>query len=364
MIDPVRYTTSIETIEPDEPETIRALEKQLHNILETTSRDYGHAVRAVHAKGHGIAHGTLTVPDTLPSELAQGLFAGPGTYDAIIRLSTNAGDILDDAISLPRGLALKIMGVEGERLQGTEDEETQDFALVNSPTFAASDAKKFLANLSLLAKTTDKAEGAKKAISAVMRAFEAALETVGGESAMLSTLGGAKPVHPLGATYFSQTAFRFGDFVGKFRLAPISGIKEFADETVNASGRPDAIRQSVNELLIEQGGIWELGVQLCTDLQAMPIEDPTVARDEEVSPYRRVATLEIPAQQAWIDGASDAEEDRLFFSPWHGLAAHQPLGGINRARRDPYRMSGQFRAQVNGCPFAEPRAQTDQEGGS
>lgn len=34
MIDPVRYTTSIETIEPDEPETIRALEKQLHNILE------------------------------------------------------------------------------------------------------------------------------------------------------------------------------------------------------------------------------------------------------------------------------------------------------------------------------------------
>lgn len=359
MSQPVRYDSSVETVEPDEAETVRALEAQFRRILDTTSQDYGHAVRAVHAKGHGIAQGTFTVPGDLAPELAQGLFARPGRYEAVIRLSTNAGDILDDAIRLPRGLALKVLGVEGERLPGSEAGATQDFVLVNAPTFAAPDAKKFLANLTLLAKTTDKAEGAKKVLSSVLRAFEATLETFGVESSRLSTLGGAKPVHPLGATYFSQTPFRFGDYIAKFRLAPVSGIKDFAAETINADDRPDAIREAVNALLIEQGGVWELAAQLCTDLEAMPIEDATVAWDEKASPYRTVATLEIPPQSAWHPSSSEAIEDALFFSPWHGLAAHRPLGGINRARRDPYRLSGEFRAGFNGCTFAEPRRLAD-----
>jgi hypothetical protein len=38
--------------------------------LETTSQDYHHAVRSVHAKSHGLLDGELTVLDSLP--LAQG----------------------------------------------------------------------------------------------------------------------------------------------------------------------------------------------------------------------------------------------------------------------------------------------------
>lgn len=351
MARPIHYTPTVETIEPDEAETVRGLEEQFRIILDTTSADYGHAVRSVHAKGHGIARGTLTVADGLPPELAQGLFATSGRYEAILRISTNAGDILDDSIRLSRGVALKILGVPGERLRGSERESTQDFLMVNGPAFAAPNPAKFLGNLKLLAKTTDKAEGAKKALSAVLRAFEAALEAVGGQSATLVSLGGAKPVHPLGATYFTQTPFRFGDHIAKFQLVPISAIKEYADETINATGRPDAIRENVNEVLAVQGGIWELRVQLCTDLDAMPIEDPTVVWDEEASPFRTVATLDMPPQIAWENGASEAVEDALFFSPWHGLAAHQPLGGVNRARRDTYHMSGEYRAKFNGCPF-------------
>jgi hypothetical protein len=112
----------------------------------------------------------------------------------------------------------------------------------------------------------------------------------------------------------------------------------------------------VNEVLIEDGGTWDLRVQLCTDLEAMPIEDPSVIWDETHSPFRTVATLNVPAQIAWEHGVSEATEDRLFFAPWHGLAAHQPLGGVNRARKDPYHMSGTYRAQFNGCPFHEPAA--------
>ncbi len=351
MDSPVRYTPTVETIEPDEAETVRALEEQFRIILDTTSHDYGHAVRSVHAKGHGIARGTLTVADGLPPELAQGLFAAPGRYEAILRISTNAGDILDDSIRLPRGVSLKILGVEGERLPGSEGDATQDFLMVNGPAFAATNPKKFLGNLKLLAKTTDKAEGAKKILSAVLRTFEAALEAVGSQSSTLVALGGAKPVHPLGATYFSQTPFRYGDYIAKFQLVPVSAIKDYADEIIHAVGRPDAIRENVNEVLAVQGGTWELRVQLCTDLEAMPIENPTVVWDEKKSPFRTVATLDMPPQTAWEHGTSDAVEDVLFYSPWHGLAAHRPLGGVNRARQDTYRMSGEYRAKFNGCPF-------------
>ncbi len=354
MTAPVRYTPSVEKPEPDEADTIKALTEQFKIILDTTSQDYGHAVRSVHAKGHGLAKGTLTVRDGLPPELAQGLFAEPGSYDTILRFSTNAGDILDDSISLPRGLALKVLGVEGERLPDAEG-TTQDFILVNGPAFAAPTPKAFLQNLKLLAKTTDKGEGAKKVLSAVLRTFEGALEAVGAKSALFQTLGGARPVHPLGQTYFSQTPFRYGDYIAKFQLAPVSAIKDFEKETINASGRPDAIREAMNELLIEQGGTWELRVQLNTDLEKMPIEDPSKVWDEQESPFRTVATLTVEPQAAWQHGESEQVEERLSFAPWHGLAAHQPLGGVNRARKDPYEFSADYRGRFNGCPIHEPK---------
>ncbi|WBO23838.1 catalase family protein [Sphingomonas abietis] len=357
MTHAVRYEPSVERVVPDEAETVRGLEEQFKIILDTTSKDYGHAVRSVHAKGHGIARGTFIIHDGLPPALAQGIFATPGEHEAIFRLSTNAGDILDDAIDLPRGLALKILGVDGPRLTGSDGDTTQDFVMVNGPAFAAPTPKAFLANLKMLAKTTDKAEGGKKLLSSLLRAAETVVEAVGGESSMLTTLGGAKPVHPLGATYYSQTPFRYGDHIAKFALVPVSPVlKDLEDATINAHGRPDAIRENVRQALIEQGGTWEFRVQLCTDLETMPIEDATVIWDEDASPFVTVATLDVSPQISWQDGVSQKTEDQLAFSPWHGVAAHQPLGGVNRARRESYQFSAGYRAKFNGCPMHEPRA--------
>jgi catalase len=355
MSPPVRYTPDVEKPEADEAETVRGLNEQFKTILDITSKDYGHAVRAVHAKGHGLARGRFLIHDGLPPELAQGLFAAPGAYDAILRFSTNAGDILDDAISLPRGLALKILDVPGARLPGA-DGATQDFVMVNGPAFAAPDPKAFLANLTLLAGTTDKAEWAKKALSAFLRTAEAALETVGAKSSLLQALGGAKPVHPLGQTYYAQTPFRYGDHIAKFQLVPVSEIKAWEERTINAHDRPDAIREAMNGLLAEQGGIWEFRVQLNTDLEQMPVEDASALWDERQSSFRTVATLTVEPQPAWEHGISDKAEDRLAFSPWHGLAAHQPLGGVNRARQPAYAFSADYRGRFNGCPIHEPGA--------
>ena len=357
---PVAFTPSVEERADDEAETIQGLNEQLRLIQETTAKDYGTAVRGVHAKGHAIVKGTLEVLSGIAPTLAQGLFSTPGKYDALLRFSTLPGDILDDSVSVPRGLAVKLFGVPGDRLPGSEADTTQDFILVNGPAFASPTPKAFLANLKMLAKTTDSGEGLKKGLSAVMQTVDAALETVGIQSPTIQTLGGAPNTHPLGETYYTQVPLRHGGYIAKISIAPVSpNLTELAGSKVDTSGRPDALREDMGEVLIEQDSVWELRVQLCTDLEKMPVEDSSVVWDEKQSPYVAVARLTVPAQLGWERGLSEQQEQAVSYSPWHGLAAHQPIGGVNRARKPTYEMSTQFRGQHNGCPVHELRALAD-----
>ena len=346
----VRYSPGVEQALPDEHDAVDALKVSFKKIMDTTSRDYGRAVRGVHAKGHALVHGTLTVVVDLPPALAQGLFAQPGRYPAVLRLSTVPGDILDDAVSSARGAALKISGVPGAPLPGATRGE-QDFLMVNGPVFGAKTPAAFATNLKLLAATTDKAEGLKKAWSATLRALEAGLEALGGHSMLLTALGGAPETHPLGETYFTTTAFRFGDHIAKLSLRPVSpALTAHSGEIIKLHGRADALREEIGQVIGAQPARWDLCVQLCTDLEAMPVEDPTVEWDQAVSPYLTVATFEADAQVSW-DAGSDAQEDALYFNPWNGLAAHQPLGAVNRARQDVYAYAQGYRADFNHCPI-------------
>ncbi len=354
---PVLYSSDIEEIKEDEAETIGELNQTFDRILETTSGDYHHAVRAVHAKAHGILEGTLTVEDDLLPELAQGLFARPGEHKVYLRLSTNAGDILPDDVVLPRGIALKVLGVEGERLTGAEG-ETQDFVMVNGPVFQAKSAEEFAGKLKMLAKTTDKMEGAKQALSAVLGGINSALTAVGASpSTTLAALGGAPNVDPLGETYFSVTPFRYGDYIAKFSLAPISpDLTELEGHEIVIAGNPDAIRDTVRQEMRHVEGVWEFRVQLCRDLEKQPVEDPTTEWKEEDAPWQRVAVVSVKPQDSWDSARVQAVDEEMRFSVWTGLAAHRPLGNINRARRATYEHSAAFRAGFNGCPIREPRS--------
>ena len=354
LTDPIRYAPEVEQVQPGEDETIQGLNRAFDRILETTAKDYGHAVRSVHAKAHAILEGTLTVASGLPPELAQGMFATPGEHTVFMRLSTNAGDILPDTVSLPRGLALKVLDVDGERLPGA-DGRTQDFVMVNGPVFQAKTADKFLGNLKMLAGTTDKLEGTKKVMSNVLRGVSSVLETVGIESPALQSLGGAPNADPLGETYYSVTPFRYGEYVAKFSIAPVApDLLALEGTTIDATGWPDAIREAVQAEMLGIDGVWELRVQLCRDLEKQPVEDPTVRWDEEEAPFRTVATITVPRQNSCDAAKVQAVNEEMHFSVWTGLAAHQPLGNINRARQDTYRHSVQFREGFNGCPVHEP----------
>ncbi len=115
---PVRFDPGMEVAEHDEEETIVELAKTLRGIAMRTHEDTGHGLRSVHAKSHGLLRGELSVLDNLPTELRQGAFAKAATMPVVIRLSTTPGDVLDDKVSTPRGFAVKLFGVEGDRLAG------------------------------------------------------------------------------------------------------------------------------------------------------------------------------------------------------------------------------------------------------
>lgn len=96
-------------------------------------------------------------------------------------------------------------------------------------------------------------------------------------------------------------------------------------------------------------------MQLCTDLDRMPVEDASKQWPEDESPYRPVARIRVPAQPAWSEARAAQADDGLAFSPWHGLLAHQPLGSVNRVRRPAYAAMSALRAEHNGQPNLEPR---------
>ena len=353
----LRYDPSIEEAPGDEAETLQGIMEQMRKVQETTLEHEGRALRSVHAKSHALVQGEMEVAADLPVDLAQGLFGRPGRHPVVLRFSTIPGDILDDSVSTPRGLSIKVFGVEGgERLPGSERDTTQDFVLVNGPVFGAPTPKVFLANLKLLAATTEKAEGAKKAISGVLQGVNAAVKAVSGQpNPVLAQLGGQAETHILGDTFWSQTPFRFGDYVAKVRLLPVSPeLKALKDEHLKINGVPNALREACQDFFSRAGGLWDLQVQLRTDAKAMPIEDASKEWSDEDSPYRTVARIKVTPQTGWSEARSDVVDGGYSFSVWHGLAAHRPLGGVNRTRLKSYEAAAQFRGEHNHQSVSEP----------
>ena len=354
------FDTGAEHVKPDEQAAIASINEVMQGIRETTWHDYGHSVRSVHAKSHGLLEGELRVLDNLPATLAQGLFAQPAAYPVVLRISTNPGDILDDTVSSPRGLAIKVIGVPGERLPGSENDATQDFVMVNAPAFAAPDAQGFVGSLKLLAATTDTGQAWKKGLSALLRAITGALPADAAAAGKLKALGGHPLTHPLGETFYSTTPFRYGNGIAKFSVVPVSPeLVALKDAPVDLSGKPNGLRSAVIEFFRANAAKWELRVQLRTNPETMPVEDAAVAWPESESPYVAVAEITVGQQPAWSEERALQVDDALSFSPWHGILAHQPLGSVNRARQTAYSQSAGFRASHNRCPIHEPSAKPD-----
>lgn len=352
----VLYSESVEQPQENEQKTFQDIADTMIRISTTMADRYRHGIRSVHAKSHGFFKGTLAVLPSLPEPLAQGLFAQPGQHDVVGRFSTNPGDILADSISTPRGLALKVMGVEGETFHGYP---TQDFVMVNGKAFPNKNAAEFLTSQHLIEANANDPEGFKKLVSFAARGANAILGAVGLHSGQLEQLG-APSTHPLGETFFSAAPLRYGSYIAKVRLAPRSpNLKKLEGTGITSIGNYSALLEAISEWFAQETAIWEFGVQLCTDLEKMPVEDASVEWPEEESPYQPVALLTAPAQAVYSPERRVYCDEILSFSPWHALTAHRPLGNIMRARKLSYEVSSQFRHKHNVRPVQEPASAAD-----
>jgi hypothetical protein len=351
---PIPFANYSETVPPDEEQVIRELAEVNETIVKKVYDDSGHAERAVHAKSHAIFNCKLTVLSELPAELAQGVFSTPRDYDAVARISSIAGDLLSDRVSLPRGFSIKLYDVAGERLPGSEQIRTQDFLMVSGTVFATGDMKAFLKDLKFLAATTDKAAWAKSALSSVLRPLTRAFVKAGIATGPLPAVGGFPESNPLGERFGTQAAHRFGNFIAKLDLVPDSeNFKALTGREFDLAGRDNAVRDEIASVLAKEGGAWTLRAQLRRDAAANPVDDASIEWPEDSNPYLPVARLVVKPQDGWSASRSRLVDDEMSFSPWHGIVAHQPIGVIGRVRRQVYPLLSAYRGSLNGCPIHE-----------
>ena len=193
----VPYAPDVEQVPADEAETIEKINRMIVEMADTVRQRHGHAMRATHAKVTGLLKGELVVPAGLPAELAQGMFARPGRYDVLVRYSQGPSNPVPDRASGQRGMALKVLGVEGSHVAGSRETTTQDWILAPDPAFINATAKTFLLNFRLGASNTPGLpEEVIVGASYPAHGVEAALEAVGLKNGTLKLLG-REPLHPI-----------------------------------------------------------------------------------------------------------------------------------------------------------------------
>ncbi|ARO15998.1 hypothetical protein BVG79_p1000196 (plasmid) [Ketogulonicigenium robustum] len=346
-----------ETPFPDEDRITAEIVAHMAANQRAAAERHRHAHRDAHAKSHAVLKGHLSVLPGLAPAFAQGIFGTQRDYDILARISAAPGDIHSDDVAAPQGFALKILGVDGDRLLPDIGGANQDILMVNIPVLAFGDVGKYQKMLGPLEAKARAPDSLQRAGSAAARAAAGVIDALGGTpNATLQGLALAR-VHALGETFHSQGAVRYGDYIAKFSLAP-------EGPTATLTGQPigdgySAMRDAVGEWCRAQPTTYLLHAQLCTDAAAMPVEDAAVLWDPAASPHVPIARLHFPPQDPYTPGRQVAGDDMLSFNPWNGITAHQPLGSIMRVRKHAYDSSSRQRHTLNARPRHEPQSLAD-----
>jgi hypothetical protein len=291
-------------------------------------------------KGHGCVRATFEVSPDIPSALRHGVFAEPRSFAAYIRFSNGKGR--DDRQGDAHGMAIKLLGVAGEKLlEDEKDAATQDFVLFDNPVFFIKDVADYVPfmkdfrNLKASGLTLGKVDAVLKLLFSWNYKWR-----------LLRATGMKKPDSPLRISYWSTTPSKLGDSAVKYRAAPdLAGAPP-----VHKVDSPDLLRLAMAAQLEGHEARFDFAVQVQTDPATMPVEDPTV---DWGAPFQKVATIRIPPQ-IFDTPEQQAFCENLSFTPWHSLPEHRPLGGINRARKAIYRAISKQRHELNGVPRREP----------
>lgn len=367
---------------PDLEKVPAGEEAQIDSIAQLTvqqlDRRYANAprvLRGVHPKDHGCVEATFTVNEDLPEEYRVGVFALPGQkYYSMIRFSNAAPLVTPDSLELgpdgkpavahgSRGMAIKLYHVWGQRLAPNDGEKTQDFLMINQPVFAFANVEDYQALSEILVQDQDNPRrwfarmgSPDPAVAQRARATMQIVQRV--KSQAFPPAFQAPPLSPFDNRYFSAAPFGFGEGrVMKFAATPVNPM---TGELGDKARESDYLRAALAERLRIAAG-----KDICFDFQVQvrdvasfagrienDIENASALWDEAQYPFVTVGRITIGQQDP---SAPERRElcETLFYTPWHGIQEHRPLGGINRMRQKVYDAS----AGRRGCPVSpEPPA--------
>ena len=363
-LDFVRYSPEIETFDPKLNEYMtRIIEFWETKVRESpTTEGSGRAVRGAHAKAFGVARAAVEIPGDAPAPYAQGIYAKPGRHDALIRFSSASNHLGPDALLGPvLGFAIKLFDVPGTKLVDDEpDTTTFDYVLKNNPTFIANTAKHYLFIQEIGDQAASYLSRGKTGFRELLTDFVTGKGTLEQKDwaweelfAFVKAATQTPVRNPLLSTYWTMAAVRHGDYIAKVRVAPAEGSAEKAiHRQLDLNLGPDVFGPTLVEELQEHAFDFDLQVQLCANLIAMPVNDSTVEWPEALSPFVTVGRVHLPCQD--ISGAENFERgDALAFNQWRVTSEHRPLGEIMDVRRV-YTASANARRALNGQPQHEP----------
>jgi hypothetical protein len=359
----VRYTPGIETVDPN-------LDRLLEPIIafwEKTVRESpvvegsGRAVRGAHAKTYGVVKAELQVLRNVPPAYAQGIYANPSRHGALIRFSSASSHLGADAtLGGILGCAMKIFDVPGSKLVEDEpDSATFDLVLKNNPVFTANTAKHYLLLQEIGTNAPKYLARGKTGFNELLRdlvtgkgTFEES-DWAWDELFVFVRLLQMPVRNPLLSTFWTMAAVRHGDYIAKIRLAPATqNTSRVIHRELDLHDRPDVFYPTLVDEFQASAFDFDLQVQLCTDLEAMPVNLTTVEWPEKLSPFVTVGRVHIPRQD--ISGNANFEKtDALAFNQWRVTEAHRPLGEIMQVRRI-YSASAKLRRTLNHQPQTEP----------
>lgn len=309
-----------EQVAADEAQRFADYARVFAAIQARKSKKHG-AGRALHRKQITAAHGTLIVRDDLPDFARQGLFVAPASFDVKVRLSNGGLDRAPDRTPDIRGFAIRVIGVEGESALGHGPAQSQDFTLINQEAFAFSKSDEFVAFVGAAA------GGGGSLLKFLFKRYG----VFGGPARMLKLVKSMG--RPFGGfateTLFSAVPMACGPYAVRVRLVPAGA---------NGAAKPGA-REDWNadfsERLAKHHLQWDLQLQPFVSEALTPIEDASV---NWASPYTTVARLSLPRQDTASAKGQElsAEAEAGVFDPWQALAAHRPLGDVQRARKVVY----------------------------
>jgi hypothetical protein len=313
--------------------------------------------------------GEVEILGGLPTEYAQGIYATQGRHEALIRFSNGSPHTGADArVGNNVGMGLKLFGIRGPTLLDDEpDSGTFDYALINHPMFFVNTVEHYQFVQQLFLQTgaappaNETPEQARARRHQFLYNYLTGMGTLPPEEWAWEELGAflsfrtTKPINLLLSTFWSMGSVRHGDYIAKVRATP---VQQYADQVERRALEPTSAAEVFRPALVaelrERPYEFDLQVQLCTDLDRMPVEDLTVEWPEQLSPFVTVAKLRLPRQD--IGGADNLEKmDAVSLTPWRVTEAHRPLGNIMRARKEVYRQSSILRHRVNHQVRQEPK---------